>query len=66
MSMISKSTGGRGYALDMGKSMKKMLLLCKEAISEQYQEENNFRIAIKNFTRTYVRAIMEEGKRQDS
>ena len=54
-----KSTGGR-LCLGYGKSMKKMLLLCKEAISEQYQEENNFRIAIKNFTRTYVRAIMEE------
>lgn len=60
MSMISKSTGGRVMPWIWEINEENAPAFAKRLFPEQYQEENNFRIAIKNFTRTYVRAIMEE------
>ena len=55
-----KSTGGRVMPWIWEINEENAPAFAKKLFPEQYQEENNFRIAIKNFTRTYVRAIMEE------
>lgn len=55
-----KSTGGRVMPWIWEINEENAPAFAKRLFPEQYQEENNFRIAIKNFTRTYVRAIMEE------
>lgn len=55
-----KSTGGRVMPWIWEINEENAPAFAKKLFPEQYQEEKNFRIAIKNFTRTYVRAIMEE------
>ena len=55
-----KSTGGRTMPWIWEINDENALAFANKLFPEEYQTENSFRIAIKNFTRTYVRAIMKE------
>lgn len=55
-----KSTGGRVMPWIWEINEENAPAFAEKLFPELYQKEKNFRVAIKNFTRTYVRAIMKE------